>query len=65
MYPGAQDGKFVPFVCPMDHALSPSAVGGRERASSVTPRSSPTFGAAESFAEHFDWAVAPSAKGGW
>ena len=25
MYPGAQDGKFVPFVCPMDHVLSPSA----------------------------------------
>lgn len=25
MYPGAQDGRFVPFVCPMDHVLSPSA----------------------------------------
>ena len=25
MYPGAQDGKFVPFVCPMDHVLSPTA----------------------------------------
>ena len=25
MYPGAQDGKFVPFVCPMDHVLSPAA----------------------------------------
>lgn len=25
MYPGAQDAKFVPFVCPMDHVLSPSA----------------------------------------
>ena len=24
MYPGAQDGKFVPFVCPMDHVLSPT-----------------------------------------
>lgn len=24
MYPGAQDGKFVPFVCPMDHVLSPA-----------------------------------------
>ena len=25
MYPGSQDGKFVPFTCPMDHVLSPSA----------------------------------------
>ena len=25
MYPGAQDGNFVPFVCPMDHVLSPTA----------------------------------------
>ena len=25
MYPGAQDGKFVPFTCPMDHVLSPAA----------------------------------------
>ena len=25
MYPGSQDGKFLPFVCPMDHVLSPSA----------------------------------------
>jgi hypothetical protein len=25
MYPGAQDGKFVPFTCPMDHVLSPKA----------------------------------------
>lgn len=25
MYPGAQDGQFVPFVCPMDHVLSPHA----------------------------------------
>ena len=24
MYPGAQDAKFVPFVCPMDHVLSPT-----------------------------------------
>jgi hypothetical protein len=24
MYPGAQDGRFVPFVCPMDHVLSPT-----------------------------------------
>ena len=24
MYPGAQDGKFLPFVCPMDHVLSPT-----------------------------------------
>ena len=24
MYPGAQDGKFLPFVCPMDHILSPT-----------------------------------------
>ena len=23
MYPGAQDARFVPFVCPMDHVLSP------------------------------------------
>ncbi|KOO52746.1 glycosyltransferase family 77 protein [Chrysochromulina tobinii] len=23
MYPGAQDGQYVPFVCPMDHVLSP------------------------------------------
>jgi len=25
MYPGSQDGDFVPFVCPMDHVLSPTA----------------------------------------
>mmetsp|Transcript_35302 Transcript_35302/g.110769 ORF Transcript_35302/g.110769 Transcript_35302/m.110769 type:complete len:400 (-) Transcript_35302:84-1283(-) len=25
MYPGSQDGKFVPFACPMDHVLSPAA----------------------------------------
>jgi hypothetical protein len=25
MYPGSQDGQFVPFVCPMDHVLSPHA----------------------------------------
>mmetsp|Transcript_24267 Transcript_24267/g.52973 ORF Transcript_24267/g.52973 Transcript_24267/m.52973 type:complete len:410 (-) Transcript_24267:149-1378(-) len=25
MYPGSQDGHFVPFVCPMDHVLSPSS----------------------------------------
>jgi hypothetical protein len=25
MYPGSQDGKFVPFTCPMDHVLSPHA----------------------------------------
>ena len=25
MYPGAQDGNFVPFGCPMDHVLSPDA----------------------------------------
>ncbi|KAL3926762.1 MAG: hypothetical protein SGPRY_003152 [Prymnesium sp.] len=25
MYPGSQDGNFVPFVCPMDHVLSPAA----------------------------------------
>lgn len=24
MYPGAQDGAFLPFVCPMDHVLSPA-----------------------------------------
>jgi len=24
MYPGAQDGAFLPFVCPMDHVLSPT-----------------------------------------
>lgn len=24
MYPGAQEGKFVPFTCPMDHVLSPA-----------------------------------------
>ena len=24
MYPGAQDGNFLPFVCPMDHVLSPT-----------------------------------------
>ena len=29
MYPGAQDGKFVPFVCPMDHVLSPTAWKGQ------------------------------------
>ena len=23
MYPGAQDGQYVPFVCPMDHVISP------------------------------------------
>ena len=25
MYPGSQDAPFVPFVCPMDHVLSPAA----------------------------------------
>lgn len=25
MYPGSQDGNFVPFGCPMDHVLSPAA----------------------------------------
>ena len=24
MYPGAQDGQFVPFVCPMDHVVDPA-----------------------------------------
>jgi len=37
MYPGAQDGNFVPFPCPMDHILSPAAwakagVGHRDAA---------------------------------
>ena len=32
MYPGAQDGKFVPFVCPMDHVLSPAAWARAEQA---------------------------------
>ena len=27
MYPGAQDGQFVPFTCPMDHVLSPTGWG--------------------------------------
>ena len=28
MYPGAQDGNFLPFDCPMDHVLSPTAWKG-------------------------------------
>ena len=28
MYPGSHDGKFVPFTCPMDHVLSPTAWAG-------------------------------------
>ena len=41
MYPGAQDGKFVPFVCPMDHVLSPTAWKGqayRDPAFLTSPR---------------------------
>ena len=30
MYPGSQDGKFVPFVCPMDHVLSPTSWKGED-----------------------------------
>ena len=29
MYPGAQDGNFLPFDCPMDHVLSPTAWKGK------------------------------------
>lgn len=38
MYPGAEDGKFVPFACPMDHYLSPS-----EWAKSKVPHSDAAF----------------------
>jgi len=33
-----QDGKFVPFTCPMDHVLSPHAWAGGDHAAAVPYR---------------------------
>ena len=38
MYPGSQDGNFVPFICPMDHVLSPHAWSAdKEKGLASTP----------------------------